>query len=140
MNRILVIDDEPAVRRALQQILEREGYTVNVAADGAAGLEFLAIQPVDVVITDIIMPVSHGVDTVKAIVRDYPTVAVVAISGGGNFVSATYQPHAIKTDAYLAAAKSAGAHAVLTKPFGTADVLQAITAARTLSSAGHRGH
>jgi hypothetical protein len=65
----------------------------------------------------------------EAIVEAFPQVRIVAISGGGNFSSADYQPYAIKTEAYLAAAKLAGAHAVLTKPFKTHEVLQAVEAA-----------
>ena len=71
----------------------------------------------------------HGVDAIKAIAQKFPTVRIVAISGGGNFGNADYQPHAIKTEAYLAAAKLAGAHAVLNKPFHTSDVLQALATA-----------
>jgi CheY-like chemotaxis protein len=129
MNDVLVIDDEPAIRNALTRVLERAGHKVRVAVNGADGLEILKAQAADVVITDIIMPKLHGVDAIKAIVEAFPQVRIVAISGGGNFSSADYQPYAIKTEAYLAAAKLAGAHAVLTKPFKTHEVLQAVEAA-----------
>lgn len=129
MKSVLVIDDEAAIRSALKRVLERAGYTVRVAASGAEGLESLEAQVSDIVITDIIMPTMHGVDAIKAIVAKYPAARIVAISGGGNFGNADYQPHAIKTEAYLAAAKLAGAHAVLNKPFRSQDVLQAVVAA-----------
>ena len=129
MKSVLVIDDEPAIRTVLKRVLERAGHTVRLASNGSEGLESLEEQLSDIVITDIIMPTMHGVDAIKAIVQKFPTVRIVAISGGGNFGNADYQPHAIKTEAYLAAAKLAGAHAVLNKPFHTNDVLQAIATA-----------
>jgi len=126
MKSILIIDDEEAVRGALKRVLERAGYVVRLAASGPEGLLALKTQPVDVVITDIVMPKVHGVDTIKAIAQAFPLVRIVAISGGGNFGVNEYKPNAITTTAYLTAAQAAGAHAVLTKPFETRDVLQAI--------------
>jgi CheY-like chemotaxis protein len=126
MKTVLIIDDEEAVRGALKRVLERAGYTVRLAASGPEGLLALRAQVADVVITDIVMPKVHGVETIKAIVQEFPQIRVVAISGGGNFGASEYKPNAITTTAYLTAAQSAGAHAVLTKPFETRDVLQAI--------------
>lgn len=126
MKSILIIDDEEAVRLALKRVLERAGYAVRLASSGPEGLAALKVQSADVVITDIVMPKVHGVDTIKAIVQEFPRVRIVAISGGGNFGAHEYKPNAITTTAYLTAAQSAGAHAVLTKPFETRDVLQAI--------------
>ncbi len=126
MKTVLIIDDEEAVRGALKRVLERAGYAVRLAASGPEGLQALRVQVADVVITDIVMPKVHGVETIKAIVQEFPQIRVVAISGGGNFGASEYKPNAITTTAYLTAAQSAGAHAVLTKPFETRDVLQAI--------------
>jgi CheY-like chemotaxis protein len=126
MKTVLIIDDEEAVRGALKRVLERAGYTVRLAASGPEGLQALRAQLADIVITDIVMPKVHGVETIKAIVHEFPQIRVVAISGGGNFGISEYKPNAITTTAFLTAAQSAGAHAVLTKPFETRDVLQAI--------------
>jgi len=126
MKTVLIIDDEDAVRIALKRVLERAGYVVRLAASGPEGLTALRAQIADVVITDIVMPKVHGVDTIKAIVQEFPQVRIVAISGGGNFGATEYKPNAITTTAYLTAAQAAGAHAVLTKPFETRDVLLAI--------------
>ena len=129
MKNVLVIDDEPAIRRALRRVLESAGYSVRVAENGAEGIDELKNLPIDIVIADIIMPHMHGVDAIKAIAREFPQVRIVAISGGGNFRPAEYKPHTIVTEAYLAAAMAAGAHAVLTKPFSTQDVILAMSAA-----------
>ena len=52
---------------------------------------------------------------------------IIAISGAGNFGASAYQPDAITTSAYLAAANKAGAHIILTKPFDSADLLKAVS-------------
>ena len=86
------------------------------------------------VITDIIMPKVNGVDTIECIVREFPMVRIVAISGGGNFDVTGYQPAAITTTAYLAAAKRAGAHCILTKPFESRELIEAVE--RVMGDAG----
>jgi two-component system chemotaxis response regulator CheY len=126
MQKILVVDDELDVRDAVKRVLERAGYavyTADSAVDALAELERIAV---DVVITDIIMPKINGVQLIESIVRSFPSVRIVAISGGGNFGVTAYQPSAITTTAYLVAAEKAGAHSVLTKPFESVDLIQAV--------------
>ncbi len=127
MRRVLVIDDEPAIRYTLTRVLEKAGFRVTTAEGGAVGLETLRASDFDVVITDIMMPQMHGVDAISAIVREFARIRIIAISGGGNFGVTKYKPDALTTSAYLAAAKRAGAHALLTKPFRTAELLQTIS-------------
>ena len=126
MKSVLIIEDEAAIRRVLTRVLERAGFTVRTAENGNDALQQLRVAEADIVITDIIMPKMHGVDAIKRIVKEFSRVRIIAISGGGNFGISDYKPNAITTSAYLAAARKAGAHALLTKPFQTADVLQAI--------------
>jgi CheY-like chemotaxis protein len=126
MQRILVVDDELDVRDAVKRVLERAGYAVHTADNAADALAELERIAVDVVITDIIMPKINGVQLVESIVRSFPSVRIVAISGGGNFGVTAYQPAAITTTAYLVAAEKAGAHLTLTKPFESADLIQAV--------------
>jgi DNA-binding response OmpR family regulator len=128
MKRVLIIDDDDAVRGALERVLARRGYAVRTAPGGEEGLAELRDEPVDVVVTDIIMPKMNGVDTIKAIVKEFPQVKIIAISGGGNFGITEYRPEAITTTAYLTAARQAGAQAVLTKPFETSELVAAIEA------------
>ena len=83
MIHILVIDDESQIRSLLKNVLEREGYTVSEAADGAEGcLEFKRKHP-DLVITDLTMPEMNGMETITALVAEKPDVRIIAISGGG---------------------------------------------------------
>jgi CheY-like chemotaxis protein len=135
MHSVLVIDDERNVRDAIRRVLERSGFSIRGAESVEDGLAQLRSAPADVVITDIIMPGIDGVTAIELIKRDFPGVKIVAISGGGNFDIAAYQPTAITTTAYLAAAKKAGADGVLTKPFDSKQLVSAIEAA--LAAAEH---
>jgi len=126
MQNILIVDDEPDVRDALKRVLDLAGYSVRTAANAMDALAELERIPADVVITDIIMPKIDGVQVVEMICRAFPAVRMIAISGGGNFGITAYQPRAITTTAYLAAAQNAGAHLVLTKPFEAVDLIQAV--------------
>ena len=129
MKSVLIIEDEAAIRRVLSRVLERAGFIVRTAENGDDALQQLRAAEVDIVITDIIMPKMHGVDAIKRIVKEFSRVRIIAISGGGNFGITDYKPDAITTSAYLAAARKAGAHALLTKPFQTAEILHAINLA-----------
>jgi DNA-binding response OmpR family regulator len=81
MTRILVIDDETMIRALLRAVLEREGYDVVEAADGADGLQqYQATRP-DLVMTDLQMPVMDGFALLRVLRRVVPTPAVIAISG-----------------------------------------------------------
>jgi CheY-like chemotaxis protein len=124
--KILIIDDERDVRDSVAKVLERSGYEVRVADGGTEGIEAYQKHGADVVITDIIMPETNGVDVIAALRKESPSVRIIAISGGGNFAPIGYVPMAITTNAYLAAAKKVGADAILTKPFERKDLLAAI--------------
>jgi CheY-like chemotaxis protein len=126
MNRILVIDDEADVRDGIKRVLDRAGFSVRVVDDAADAMLELKRVGADVVITDIIMPKVNGVEAIEHIVREYPMIRIIAISGGGNFDVTGYQPAAITTTAYLAAAKRAGAHCILTKPFESRELIEAV--------------
>jgi CheY-like chemotaxis protein len=126
MQNVLVIDDERDVRDAIKRVLERAGYSVRTEGEGADALAEMRRCGADVVITDIIMPKINGVEVIESIRNEFPAVRIIAIAGGGNFGITAYQPAAITTSAYLAAAERAGAHWVLTKPFDASDLLKAV--------------
>ena len=126
MQDVLIVDDELDVRDAIERVLERSGYSVRKTGDAADALAELRRRGADVVITDIIMPKIDGVEAIRSIRKEFPSVRIIAISGGGNFGISAYRPTAITTSAYLAAAERAGAHVVLTKPFESKDLLQAV--------------
>ncbi|MDB6091512.1 MAG: response regulator receiver protein [Gammaproteobacteria bacterium] len=126
MQNILIIDDELDVRDALKRVLDRAGYSVRTAATAMEALAELERSPADVVITDIIMPKINGVQAIELICKAFPSIRIIAISGGGNFGITAYKPLAITTTAYLASAQNAGAHLALTKPFESVDLIAAV--------------
>ncbi len=108
MKHILVVDDEEQIRSLLTQMLEHEGFVVDTADNGAEGLDLVANNSYDLVITDMIMPVKDGLKFIMELVRDYPDMRILAISGGG----------AIKAERYLTMAGYLGDDiATLEKPF-----------------------
>ncbi len=113
MQRILLIDDDPLVRRTIERILQKNGYQVHLAADGLEGLRtFRTLQP-DLVITDLIMPVKEGLDTIRLLRTWSPEAKIIAISGGGRVAN---------TD-LLAEAAVLGASVVIAKPFEPDELL-----------------
>ena len=126
MHSVLVIDDEADVRDGVKRVLERAGFSVRVIDNASDAMPELRRLPADIVITDIIMPKLSGVEAIAAILREFPAIRILAISGGGNFDMTTYQSTAITTTTYLAAAKRAGAHCILTKPFESLELIEAV--------------
>src|SRR5512145_2703940 len=117
MARILVIDDHEDLCAFLQELLQSEGYAVNVAPDGNSGIEVQRRVPADVVITDIFMPDKDGVETIHQLRTEFPGVRIIAMSGGGA-VS--------KQVDYLAMAREFGADRLLSKPFEANELLKAV--------------
>jgi DNA-binding NtrC family response regulator len=77
---ILVVDDEESVRRALHQVLHREGYTVLVAEDGEKALDLLEKQKVHVLVSDQNMPGLSGIDLLKLVGVRHPRVVRIMIT------------------------------------------------------------
>jgi two-component system response regulator HydG len=89
--RVLVVDDEPSARSGLEKLLKQEGYSVDVAADGAQALEIASDHPVDVVITDLKMPGMDGIELTTKLRgqdADLPVIVVTAFGDVGSAVSA----------------------------------------------------
>lgn len=84
MTRILVVDDEPDIRFILRHILQREGYEVDVAINGAAALECVKEGHPDLVITDLMMPVMDGNELVERLRSDPQTATIPIMSLTGN--------------------------------------------------------
>lgn len=83
MATILVIDDKDLVRYTLRRQLEEAGHSVFEAANGALGLREQERVKAEIIITDIVMPEKEGIETILEIRRAWPSVKVIAISGGG---------------------------------------------------------
>lgn len=88
MNKILVIDDERSIRNTLKDVLEFEGYTVDLAENGPQGLEKAAATTYDLVYSDIKMPEMDGLEVLGALHHTDPELPIVMISGHGNIETA----------------------------------------------------
>jgi two-component system nitrogen regulation response regulator NtrX len=88
MPRILIIDDEKAIRHTLKEILEFESYTVDQAEDGPAGLDLLIQHKYDVVLCDIKMPKMDGLEVLERARTIAPDAAFIMVSAHGNIETA----------------------------------------------------
>jgi two-component system KDP operon response regulator KdpE len=113
--RILIVDDEPQLRRALKRALEGHGYAVREAEDGVSALaEFLAFKP-DVVLLDLVLPDMSGVEVCRELRRDHQTPIIVL--------------SVIGDERTKIAALDEGADDYLTKPFVVGELLARIRVA-----------
>ena len=92
MTKVIIIDDEEDIRIVLKEIFAREGFEVEVASNGEEGLNLLREYGADLVITDIIMPGSDGVETAYDIRMEFPGTKIIVMSGGGNIAPLDYEP------------------------------------------------
>jgi two-component system KDP operon response regulator KdpE len=113
-NRVLIIDDEPQIRRTLELNLAARGYQVDLAASGEGGLEQARHHP-DLVILDLGLPGMDGLDFVRRL-RAFSKVPIVVLS-------------ARETEATKVAALDAGADDYVTKPFGMGELMARVHAA-----------
>jgi DNA-binding NtrC family response regulator len=97
MSKILVIDDERAIRNTLKEVLEYEKHEVDLAEDGLKGLELFAANTYDIVLCDIKMAKMDGIEVLSKITETSRDVPVIMISGHGNIDTAV---EAIKKGAY----------------------------------------
>ncbi|MEU7585646.1 response regulator [Micromonospora sp. NPDC049101] len=114
MTRILVVDDEPQILRALRINLRARRYDVDVAATGAAALKAAASHPPDLVVLDLGLPDIDGVEVIRGL-RGWTTVPIIVLSGRAG-------------SADKVAALDAGADDYVTKPFGVEELLARIRA------------
>jgi len=117
MARILVIDDDRAVRLTIQMFLERAGHEVICASDGEQGLRAFASDSPQLIITDIIMPNKEGTEMIMQIRAQDATIPIIAMSGGGRLGNADF----------LKMAARFGANEVLAKPFERQNLTAAVS-------------
>jgi DNA-binding NtrC family response regulator len=96
-KHILIVDDEPLVRRSLSELLTLSGYAVTSAADGKEALDLLKAYDADVVISDIKMPNIDGIQLVKKIKALHPDTQIILMTGYGSIENAV---NAIREGAY----------------------------------------
>ena len=116
MPRVLVVDDESEIRRLVRRVLEAEGLEVEEAPDGQEAVEACRRQPPDLMILDLIMPRKEGLETIREVKSDLPSLKIIAISGGGHG----------RPESYLNLARRLGAERALAKPFLPLQLVQLV--------------
>jgi len=106
MTDVLLIDDDELLRGTLEQGLAQHGHVVRTTGDGAAALAMIAAAPPDVLVSDMLMPRTDGVEVLREVRRRWPALPVVIMSGGGMMPQADL----------LTMARALGATETLTKP------------------------
>ena len=111
--KILFVDDEEPLRDRCQSLLIARGYEVITAENGEKALEFLAKEPVDIILLDLKMPVMGGEQVLEILSRRYPSVTVIIITGHGDIDTAVE-------------CMKKGAYDFITKPFDIDQLLLSI--------------
>lgn len=111
---ILLIDDNDQIRALLRRVLEEAGYFVIDAANGREDIQQFRETPVDLVITDLLMPDSDGLEVTMTLRRESPHVKIIALTGGAG------EPNLLEV------AKLLGAHRTMKKPLEMTELLKAV--------------
>lgn len=117
MARILAVDDDDLIRRALVRILEGGGHDVEEARNGQEAWTMQQDRPYDLVLTDLFMPDVDGIEFLNLLGETDASTRVIAISGGGRVVGDT---------GALRDAEAFGADATLQKPFTPDQVMDVV--------------
>lgn len=115
MARILIIEDDDLLREVLTKAVEQAGHTVMQARNGQEGVDLFKVSRADLVLTDLVMPVQEGVETIMQLRQHGADVPIIAMSGG-----------VPNSNLYLKIATGIGAHRILAKPFTPQQLIEAI--------------
>jgi len=115
-HTILVIDDDPDIRRLLRLALEEAGYGVREAQEGDDGLAIAKQEPCSLAIVDLFMPGKEGLETILTLRREMPLIKLIGMSGGSSHAD------------LLAVATSFGADLTISKPYELDTLLTSIAA------------
>jgi CheY-like chemotaxis protein len=124
-HRVLVIDDDRNAGRTIERILQRAGYRVISAVNGAEGLRLWRHTRPDLVITEVVMPEQDGIETMLAIRKLEPRAKILAMTG--------YLQRGMVN--FLEIIRSLGADGVLAKPFRGEQLLVEVDACLQLPAA-----
>ncbi len=116
MARILFIEDDPSFAEEMKFLLQENGFEVITANDGELALNILKEQEFDLVITDLLLIKTHGMEVILHMREFYPKVKIITISGGG-WASSRF---------HLDAARLIGSDSCLAKPFQVSELIREI--------------
>lgn len=113
MPKFLLVDDNEELLEVQSAYLTAHGQEVFLAHNGRAALQILKNEPVDILVTDIIMPEMEGFETIMEVRKITPDLPIIVVSGGGR----------VGASDYLSMAKSMGAQSTMSKPVSPAALL-----------------
>lgn len=117
MARILIVEDILDFRVMMREILVSAGHEVAEAENGLAAIRQISAEKFDLLVTDVVMPESDGIELIRNMARQGKRLPILAVSGGGQNLPAAVS---------LALTAAAGAHRTLFKPFRAAELLAAV--------------
>ena len=124
MRRVLLAEDSEFQRFLLKRVLHLAGYDVQLAVDGSDALKIWSTASFDLVITDLVMPNSDGLELIREIRSRQSAVKIIAVSGDTG----------LNSGHFLEVAKALGADYCLLKPFTLAEVLETVVLALPAST------
>lgn len=113
-KKLLIVDDNPELREALKDMLEDEGYNVDLAEDGDVALDKTKKQDYDVICMDMVMPKKSGLETIKEIRKFNKAVSIFILTAFDVFDEV--KPEAEKENIYC----------IMTKPFQNAEIVKVV--------------
>lgn len=116
--KVIVVEDDSLYRNLVQKILKKKGYQVEAYANGDEAIRAIRSSDFDLLVTDMVMPGTEGIELIAEIKDCRPQIKVLAVSGSGSVGRSTY----------LALAKAHGADAILEKPFSPDQLCEKIDA------------
>jgi DNA-binding NtrC family response regulator len=119
MKRILFIDDDREFSAAVCAVLRQAGFEVHHAFNGREGLALYPQHRFDLVVSDILMPDTDGVEVILAIRKMDARLPIIAMSGGG----------IVSAEIYSQIARACGGNAFLSKPFEVSRLIEQVTRA-----------
>lgn len=116
MANILLVEDDHDVAFTLSEYLRSKAHKIKCVPDGQEALQIIEDRHPDIIITDIIMPNMNGIAFIRAVKEGYPSLKIIAISGGGR----------VGANEYLSSAEVFGAEKIFSKPINNDQLIQAI--------------
>lgn len=116
--KVIIVEDDSLYRNLIEKIMSKNGHEVHAYANGDEAIKAIRSSHFDLLVTDMVMPGTEGIELIAEIKGCCPTVKVLAVSGGGNVGRSTY----------LSLAKTHGADAILEKPFSPDQLYEKIKA------------
>lgn len=155
MSKILVIEDDPRIQKALQRLFSVEGYEIRSAMDGAVAWDAVRSESPDAVILDLILPGMSGRDLCRAIKRCFPDLPVLVLSavsdiadkvlllelGADDYVTKPFSPRELLARVQAAIRRSQRVRPITTTGFGDVSVdfmrMKVLRAGRPVSLTAH---